>query len=185
MQFARHAASAWQISAKTCLKKRRDAAAGSSCCGKISRSTLCLKRHQLRRFPRIAAHNSWICCIATEISPPPSTAPTKPGHSAPQTGSSVRPRRRGGGSGRKTSWLCTPRQQSGAPGHLQQEQLPAMQRMAARSRLVRISQRSLRAAHLVVRGLRLSIRDCGVFSGGGIKPRRVTGHCRRHHRRGG
>src|SRR5579872_2457387 len=36
-------------------------------------------------------------------------------------------------------------------GHLQQEHVPAMQRLAAGAELVRISQRTLRAAHLVVR----------------------------------
>jgi hypothetical protein len=53
-----------------------------------------------------------------------------------------------------------------APSYLQPKYLPAVQRKAASSQLVRISQRALRAPHLVVRRLRLRIRDLGVLCRG-------------------
>ena len=50
-------------------------------------------------------------------------------------------------------------------GHIRQEYLPAMQRLAARTGLVGTFQRPLCSSQLVVRRLRLWVRDRRGFSG--------------------
>src|SRR5208282_6189323 len=62
-----------------------------------------------------------------------------------------------GAAGRSNHGTAHRERAAYAVGHLRQEHLPAVQLMAAGARLVRTSERAVRAPHLVVRNLRLWI----------------------------